>query len=298
MQRLFAIEDLQLLAAVGAAGSLAGAARSLGLNHASAWRRLGALETRVGTRLFQRMRTGYAATPAGEEAIATAERVLAELDETARRLTGQDTSPLGTVRLTTTEALLAFIAPVLKDLRESHPGVVVEVVTASAFFTLTRRDADVALRPAEAAPEGLVARRLATIATALYAAPHYLASRPHLDPLEMDWLSPDESLSHLRSARWIAKRVRPERIIHRANSLTALREAARAGLGIAALPCFLAEPDTNLCRAALPVAEMANSLWLATHPDLRQMPRIRGVMDAVAHYVTVRQRVMEGQEPC
>jgi molybdate transport repressor ModE-like protein len=291
-QRAFSIEDLRLLAALQVAGSLAGAARSLDLNHASAWRRLGALENRLGVRLFERERSGYAPTPAGEEAIAMAGRVLVELDETARRLIGQDVRPSGTVRLTTTEALLAF-APVLQQLHQTHPGVLVEVVTANTFFMLTRRDADIALRPAEAVPEGLVARRLGTIATALYAAPEYLADWPDRDPMEMDWLAPDDSLSHLRSARWIAQYVRPERIIHRANSLAALREAARAGLGVAALPCFMIGVETGLHRLARPIAEMGTKLWLITHPDLRRMPRVRGVMDAVAAYMAVRRSTME-----
>jgi molybdate transport repressor ModE-like protein len=296
-QRAFSIEDLRLLAALQIAGSLAGAARSLDLNHASAWRRLGALEARLGVRLFERDRSGYTATPAGEAAIAMAGRVLVELDETSRRLIGHDVRPSGTVRVTTTEALLAFIAPVLKQLHQTHPGVLVEVAIANAFFTLTRRDADIALRPAEAAPEGLVARRLGTIAAALYAAPEYLADRHDGDPMEMDWLAPDDSLSHLRSARWIAKHVRPERIIHRANSLAALREAARAGLGVAALPCFMAGVETGLHRLAPPIAAMANNLWLITHPDLRRMPRVRGVMDAIAAYVMVRRPTMEADAP-
>jgi molybdate transport repressor ModE-like protein len=283
-QRSFDLEDLRLLAALAEAESLAGAARKLGINHASAWRRLGALEARLGVRLFERMRTGYAPTPAGEVAIAAAEQVMREIDETARRLTGQDLRPVGAVRLTTTEALLGFIAPVLKDLRRSHPGLIVEVVVANAFFTLTRRDADIALRPAEAAPDGLVARRLATIASAIYASPAYMADKDDADPLVLDWLSPDDSLSHLRAARWIGRHVDPARIVHRANSLTVIREAVRAGLGVAPLPCFLGDSDAGLLRVTPPIAEMASSLWLLTHPDLRRTPRVRTVMDTVGDF--------------
>src|SRR5262245_42088284 len=137
-QRSFDLEDLRLLAALQDAKSLAGAARKLKVNHASAWRRLGALEARLGVRLFERMRTGYAPTPAGEEAAAMAERVMREIGETSRRLAGQDIRPAGVVRLTTTEALLGFIAPALKELRGSHPGLVIEVAAANSFFTLTR----------------------------------------------------------------------------------------------------------------------------------------------------------------
>ncbi len=162
-QTALSLEDLRLVAALGHAGSLAGAARRIAVNHASAWRRLGALEQRLGVRLFERSRTGYSPTPAGEEAIAVAERVALQLDDLGRRLKGQDVRATGVVRLTTTETLLGLLAPILAELRDAHPGILVEVVTSNAFFTLTRRDADIALRPALTAPDGLVARRLGGI---------------------------------------------------------------------------------------------------------------------------------------
>ena len=293
-QGTFGLDDLRLVAALAAAGSLAGAARRLKLNHASAWRRLGALEGRLGVRLFERGRDGYAPTPAGEAAIATAERTLGELTELERRLAGQDVRPSGPVRLTTTETLLELVAPALAFLRASHPGIVVDLVTDNAFFSLTRRDADIALRPAATAPEGLVARRLGGVATAVYASPAYLARQAVDDPGALDWLAPDDGLSHLGSARWLAARVPTERIVLRASSLTALRAAARAGLGVAALPCLMADADPGLVRILPPVAEMATSLWLLTHPDLRRAGRIRAVMDGLARELTARRRLLEG----
>jgi molybdate transport repressor ModE-like protein len=284
-QGLFSLDDLRLLAAVADTGTLSGAARRARVNHASAWRRLGALERRLGVRLFDRQRTGYTPTPGGEEAIEGARRLLAELDALERHLSGQDIRPSGTVRLTTTDTLLELLAPILAELRTVHPGIVVEVVTANSFFTLTRRDADIALRPATSAPEGMVARRLATIETAIYAAPIYLDGHSG-DPLDQDWLAPDDSLSHLGSARWIAACIRPERIVHRASSLPALAAAARAGLGLAPIPCFLADDDGRLIRVMPPIPEMETSLWLITHPDLRRTARIRAVLDLIAERLT------------
>ena len=80
----------------------------------------------------------------------------------------------------------------------------------------------------------------------------------------------------------------------RASSLTALRAAARAGLGVAALPCLMADADPGLVRILPPVAEMATSLWLLTHPDLRRAGRIRAVMDGLARELTARRRLLEG----
>jgi DNA-binding transcriptional LysR family regulator len=248
----------------------------------------------MGVRLFERSRTGYAPTPAGEEVTAVAERVLLQLDELARRVTGQDVRATGVVRLTTTETLLEPLASILAELREAHPGIVVEIVTSNAFFTLTRRDADIALRPALRAPDGLVARRLAGVATAIYASRRYAHSRRGVDPLLLDWLAPDESLAHLGSARWIANHIQSERIVSRASSLTALLATTSAGMGVAPLPCFLADADPTLCRVMEPIPEMESALWLLTHPDLRRTVRVRTVYDALARGFTRHRTLLAG----
>lgn len=274
-----ALEDLRLVAAIGEAGSLTGAARRLGVDHSTAFRRLGAVEARLGLRLFERARSGYSPTPGGEEAIASAGRILEELATLERRLAGRDLRPSGVVRVTTTDTLVELLSPLLADFRALHPGIIVELATSNDFFTLTRRDADVAIRPAPSAPEDLVARRIAGIAFAPFAAPAYLAAQGARDLEALDWLGPDDSLAHLGLARWLRARVPAERIVYRASSLLALRAAALAGLGVAPLPCYLAEAEPGLRRVAAPLPEMAAALWLITHPDLRRSARVRAFLD-------------------
>ena len=122
---------------------------------------MGNLEKRLGVRLFERARDGYTPTPAGEAAIVTATRFDRELSDLERRIAGEDLRPSGPVRVTTTDTLLDLVTPIFATLRAEQPGIVIEVATGNEFLTLTRRDADVAVRPAAAAPEGLVARRIA-----------------------------------------------------------------------------------------------------------------------------------------
>ena len=101
----FAVDDLRLLQAIGESGSLSAASRKLGIDHSNVFRRLGGMEQRLGVRLFDRARDGYAPTPAGETAIATAARVLAEIEVLERRLAGEDLRPSGIVRVATTDTL-------------------------------------------------------------------------------------------------------------------------------------------------------------------------------------------------
>jgi DNA-binding transcriptional LysR family regulator len=288
--------ELRLVLEIGRAGTLSGGARRLGIDHSTAFRQLGALEARLGARLFERARDGYTPTPAGEAAITAASGVDEAVGELERQLAGRDVRPSGAIRVTTTDTLVELLAPVLRDFRAAHPEITVELVADNAFFTLTRRDADIAIRPVVDPPDGLVGRRLAAVATALYAAPSYLKRRRGRGDLAMaDWIGPDDSLAHLGAARWMAREIPADRVVCRGNSLLTLRAAARAGLGIAPLPCFLGDSDRTLTRVRGPIAEMGSSLWLLTHADLRRVARIRAFLDFAAAALARERRLLEGQ---
>jgi DNA-binding transcriptional LysR family regulator len=296
MQDALGLDDLRLIRAIGAAGSLTGAARRLRVDHSTAFRRLGIIEKRVGARLFERARNGYTPTAAGELAIAATTNILSDLDDLERRLAGEDLRPSGIVRVTTTDTLLELIGPILAALRSERPEIMVELVVDNAFFNLTRRDADVAIRPMTSAPDHLVGRRIASVATALYAAPEYLARQPGTGLSAHTWIGFEESLSHLRSAKWVDANIDRSRVVYRANSVLALQVAARSGMGVAALPCYLADPDSGLRRLRPPLADMEVSLWLLTHPDLRRVARVRTVLDFVARSLARHRALIEGRK--
>lgn len=297
MTGAFSLDDLRLIRSIGSAGTLTGAARLLRVDHSTAFRRLEAIEARLGARLFERSRDGYAATAAGEAAIERAGRILIEVDGLEQQLAGEDLRPSGVVRVTTTDTLTDIVTPMFATLAAQNPAITVELVVTNTFVTLTKREADVALRPAASAPEGLVGRRLAAVATAIYASPDYLAGKGDRPIAAHDWIGFDDSLGHLRSARWMAANIASDRIIFRADSLLALRSAVAAGLGIAALPCYLSDPFPRLRRLGAPLPEMEGSLWLLTHPGLRRVTRVRAVLDCIAQRVSERRALIEGREP-
>lgn len=296
MKSGLSVEDLHLIKAVSANGALAAAARELRLDHSSAFRRLGAIEQYLGARLFERARAGYTPTPAGEAALKGAARILGELADLERTLMGQDLRPSGTVRVTTTDTLVELITAIFLALRSEHPEIIIELTISNSFFTLTKRDADIAVRPAAAAPDNLVGRRIATLSAALYAAPGRVSGNPGLSALvEQDWLAFDESLQHLASAKWLASHVHERHIVYRASSLLALKMAACAGMGLAALPCYLGDSDPDLERVHPPLKELDVSLWLLTHPDLKRVARIRTVLDFLARELTRHRGLIAGE---
>lgn len=293
-QALLSIEDLELLAAIGETASLSGGAKRLGLDHSSAFRRLGKLETRLGARLFDRSRSGYVPTPAGEFAIATVTRVLGDLRTLEQKLAGKDLRPSGIVRVTTTDTLLDFLGSAFASFREAHPEIIIETVVAMAFLTLTRRDADVAIRATDNPGDMLVGRRVADIAYAVYGSKRVFARLKPEHWNDAPWVGFDETLAHLAAAKWTNARVTRESVVHRANTLPAIQAAVRSGLGLAPLPCFMGDPDAQLVRIGAALPELRTPLWILTHPDLRRAARIRAFMDHAGNEIASRRSLLEG----
>lgn len=289
-------DDLRHFLAVARAGSLAGAARALGVNHATVYRRLNAFERRLGTTLFDRRPEGYLLTAAGEDMRAVAERVDAEVIGLDRRLSGRDVRLAGNVRATTSDTLAhRFLAPHVAAFHAAHPGIVVELVVDNQFLNLSKREADVAIRPTRRPSELLIGRKVAGVAFALYGARSRRRSARRADPAHEPWLGLDDSLAHVPTARWMAARVPADKIVFRSNSYMTLATAAAAGLGIAHLPCFVGDVDPGLERLASPDPEIASELWLLTHEDLRTAARVRAFTDFMAASIRRDRDLLEGK---
>lgn len=291
-------DDLRYLLAVGRHGTLSAAARQLKVNHSTVFRRIGQIEERLGVRLFERHRDGYTPTLAGEEAVALAERLEGDVDHLERRLAGRDTRPTGTVRVTTTDTLLmSILPPVFAAFRSAHPEIMLEVVVDNRFLSLSKRDADVAIRPSSTPPDTLVGRRISAIGTAIYGATAYLENAPPLDDLDTHaWVAPDDSLAELPSARWLRATLKQGQPAFRTNTLMGMLMAARAGLGLAALPCFLGDAAVELQRVLPPQSELATELWLLTHRDLRHVARVRAFLDCMDHELRRMRAAFEGAD--
>ena len=292
--------DLQSFLAIARSGSLQGAARTLGVNHSTVFRRLNAFEAALGARLFDRLPGGYVPTPAGEDLRVSAERIEQEAQAVERRLLGGDLRLSGSLRVTTTDTLAqGLLGPHLAAFHQRYPGIELELITGNAFFSLSRREADVALRPGRQPEDAMVGRRLGTVAVAVYGAPSYLAQHPRpqsaLDLGRHALISGDASLGHLPAVRWLASLAPAEAVVLRCNSWLSQLAAARAGLGLAALPCFLADGEPALERVLPPEPAIASELWLLTHPELRRSARIRAFMDHLAESLRAERARLAGE---
>lgn len=280
----FAWDDLRLFLAVARAGTLAGAARTLGVNHSTVFRRLNALEERLQTRLFDRLAEGYRPTVAGESLRGHAERMEETAQAVERELQGQDVRLSGTITVTTTNTLAnRFLAPMFERFVDAWPDIRLEVLVSGANLDLSRHEADLAIRPTNAPPDNLVGRRLGTLHWGLYGARGYLAARPPVgEALEGEghrFIGGSTLIGALGSTRWLDARVPAARVALRTNSIQAALGAAAEGTGLAVLPHYMARAEPALCCVqAIPADQVSTALWLLYHPDLRATARVRAFM--------------------
>ncbi len=295
----FAWNDLEIVLAVARGGSLSAAARALGVDHSTVFRRLKALEAKVGARLFERLPGGYAATAAGTEMRSAAERVESEIQDLERRLAGRDLRLEGRVRLTAPDDLMegVLIEP-LARFRRRFPGIRIEAVVDNRMLNLTRREADVAVRPTRDPPEALVGRRIAGIGMAVYASRarrDLLGAAGLADLAGREWIGWEEGGGPAAGAAWTARHLPDGQWVYRTNSMRQQLVACRAGLGLALLPRFLGDGDAALVRVLPLGSELASGLWLLTHRDLRRTARIRALLDFLYEELRPLRPLFEGR---
>lgn len=276
--------DLNYIRAIAEGGSLSGAARLLRVSHATVFRRLGEIESQLGVRLFERSRTGYAPTAAGEEAAAAAARIAEEVFGIERRLAGRDLRPSGTVRVTTTDTLFfGLLSPVFEAFRVDYPDIALEVALSNDRFDLSRREADIAIRPATDPPDHLTGRRIGRIAQAAYVArARYPAD---VAPDTVPWIGPDARMGYPALDRWMTGQGFAAHCAYRLDSMLAIAAAVRDGAGAGILPCYLADRDPAYRGLLPPVPELEIDLWILIHSDLRGIARMKAFTDHVANAV-------------
>lgn len=270
-------EDFRMVGAVAEARSLPAAAHRLGLSHSTVFRRLAKIEEIVGAALFERGRDGYAPTPAGEEMVAAAAAMAEDAAGFASRVEKRAILPAGELRVATSDALLlGLLTPILAEFRRECPAVRLEIALGNPNLNLSRRDADVAIRATETPPETLVGRRAATLGWALYGGLEGSGEEE-----AASWVAPSDELGSLPAATATRARLGGAPAAWSVNSVIGMADAIGQGVGIGFLPCFVGDARPDLRRLGPPAPELAGSLWLLTHPDLRRAPRVRVFLDFV-----------------
>ena len=289
-------DDLSLLLAICRAGTLAGAARSLRLNHSTVFRRLNGIEEKLEVRFFERLPHGYVMTEAGEAVMRAAERIDSEVLGLSRELLGRDLRLQGTIRVTAPEGISLFLlSPLLNRFCVQHPEIRIDLAITSSHLELARREADLAVRVTQAPPDASLGRRLCRFAVGFYASREYLEKNPHGRFDDYDWLITQGSIERLPPSVWSQGNRQQARVIMTSDNSRMLVQAAEAGLGVIPLPCFWGDGFTGLVRVVEEPDEMQWDLWLLTHPDLRKTARVRALMTYLHEGLQDRIELIEGR---
>lgn len=280
-------DDLRFFAEVAQQGSLSAAARALGVDHATVGRRLQRLEAMLCRPLFDRRGGGFDLTADGREVLVHAEAMDKAALAVARFGAGAP-ALTGTIRLTATEALAShYLTPLLAEFQTLHPDIDIALLNDDRNLSIARREADLALRLALPADGDLTSRRLTTLGYGLYE-----AANEQEGPADR-YVGYAEDHDHLPETGWLRQLAPSGRIVFRSNSLSAQAAAIASGSGRGFLPHYLARGYGTL-RLLPSDSALSRELWLLVHRDLRNVPRIRLLIDFLAECCLRDRALLEG----
>ncbi|HET9959685.1 MAG TPA: LysR family transcriptional regulator [Polyangiaceae bacterium] len=288
-------DDLRVFVALSAGGSTRRAARELGIDATTVGRRLKALEDTLGSKLFERQPEGMRLTSAGKEVARLATELRERVQSLQQRFTGLDQRISGTVRVTAAEIMGPLVCEALREIGERYPELCIELSVTDAMLNVQHDTAELALRVAEAVPEGLIGRRIAQSAVGIYASRDYVQRwGEDLRSARHTWLEWPKALQHKPAFKWVEERFPERHVVLRAKSANTVLQATRAGLGVAPLACTQAFDDPRLVMLKRLPTTCSTPVWLLVHPDSRDSARVRVVMDILVAALTARRRCIEG----
>lgn len=286
-------DDVRYFLVLAREGSLSAAARRLAVEHTTVARRAEALEQSLGVRLFDRLPRGWRLTAEGNALAERAERMEQEAAGFARAAAGAG-SLRGTVRISAPPTIAShFIAQHLATLHRQWPGINLVLLGETRNANLVAHEADLAIRLSRPTASTLATRQLGDLGYGLYATSEVL-TQPEA---QWEFIGYDERLRHVPQQRWLDDYAGERRVVLRCSDLTAIHQAALAGVGVAALPHFLGAPaETGTLLRRLPVDDPAlhREIWLVIHPDVRRSPRVRAVADALIALFDAQRHVLAG----
>jgi DNA-binding transcriptional LysR family regulator len=287
MSQIFDWDLLQSFLAVARTGRLTVAAKRLGVDHSTLSRRLATLEGSLGAKLFDRSLSGYSLTHQGEELLARAEA----MESTALAIqsdVGQGRSHVsGTVRIGTPDGFgTAFLAPVIHELTAAQPALQIDLVATPFGFSLSKREADIAVSLSRPAAGRVHVRKLTDYHLGLYVAVASPPSWRGVGSLEevaaLPFISYIDDLLYTPELDYAPPPLKAVEPRLRSSNLIAQYQACASGAGLCILPCFLADPDARLVRVLPDVVNLTRSFWMIVHSDMRDLARIRVTGDFIA----------------
>jgi DNA-binding transcriptional LysR family regulator len=281
-------DDLRFVLAVAESGSVSAAARVLGVNHATVLRRIAAFEQFHNAVIFDRTQQGYTVPPEKLRIIEAAREAALAVDTVARMIRGTGARLSGTVRITSTDTFcLTVLPPILADIQTRADGLHVELLCNNAHLDLARLNADISVRPAPKLPDDLRGEAAAVLGFAAYRS---------IGGGTETWLGLRGTLTRSPAATWMDHNLTLDQIAGGADSFVVLREMVAGHMGRAILPCCLGDTDPRLRRTE-DIPPMSVPIWVASHADLSDAPRLRSLRGQLVEGLRGQAAVLAGVSP-
>lgn len=275
--------DFHTVLTVARLASVAKASEVLAVTHATLLRKLAAIEGRLNTRLFDRVRGHYTLTAPGEEIMQAAISFEPLAREAEMRVLGLDMRPSGQVRVAVASIVIDYLLPpLMAQFAALFPDVSIELIASRDHVSLARREADVAIRVSDHVPDWLVGNQLGVLTFKIYGLKNARVNEGLHDPAELAterrWISFERDARDLKFDRWLDRNVPDTSVVLRIDNFSHALTMVRAGLGIALLPSFLENTCPDLQPLTTKITELQTPLWLVTHQELRNAMRVKVLM--------------------
>lgn len=296
---MFDWNDLKYFLEVARRGKLSAAALRLGVDHTTVARRIAALEEELGIALFARERRSYRLTSEGQRLLAHAERIESGSNALLDAIAPTAAGPVGTMRLATPEAFGSqFLARHAHQFQAHNPGIRLELVAETRTPSLSRREADAAISLSEIKEGRVSSGKIGDYRLRLYAAPSYLQRKPpivrpgDLKGHHFIWYVDD--LLPLPQLKMLDKLIGAPNVVFRTTNVTGQANAAASGLGLALLPCFVADRVPGLTTVLPREVSIIRDLWLTTHTDTLENPLLLQLRDFLLSLIGSERRSLLG----
>lgn len=274
-------------------GSLTRAAEVMGLSQPTLSRQIAELESSLGSALFERVARGLKLTPTGENLVEPARYMMTAARSLGMAAATQNHDMQGTVRITASEMVSAFVLPaLLRQLAQQHPEIQIELAASNQISNLLEREADIAIRMVRPTQSALIARHLTDWPIGVYGHRDYLAGLPSLPENELPtslammqkyrWLGLDQSDQFISGFRAAGIQIDRSFFDFRCDNYLVNWEALQQGLGVGITMRWLAERNTELEQVLVEQELPSLPVWLTTHRELKSSKRIRTVFDFLA----------------
>ena len=286
MQYKLDSKDMEMVLALVRGNTLASAGLRLGVDGSTVFRAVQRIEKGLGKRIFERSRQGYIATDLALEVARQAEHIESAIEAARSVASAQGGQPSGRVSLATTDTLShGLLMPVLSELAHSYPLLDFNLAAKNELVSLTRRDADIAIRATKAPPEHLVGKHLGSIRVAIFAGEQW---RHIKDFSKAPWIAPDDELPEHPSVLWRKKHFPKLIPKYKVDTISSVMEAITSGLGIGILPYFLTQGRTGLHAITDELTEAQSQLWILTHPEVRHLHRVSTIYNELMERIPTR----------